>query len=444
MKCDLILEWLDDYFEGLLDAANQAKFEAHLSKCESCQMLVEDYKCMKEVMLDMPLMALPKDFNESLHHKLLIAAEELKAENLKTGKTNAHKTIQFPLNFKNVIRFVSLAAAIILVVATGTTLKDNLWWNSQNSEQASSDSVGENTLFGVAPPSTPEMARGQTDGSANTTMADQSLAKSMAPTTSSPIAPTPSVQPTPQMTAQPLESQNSRELIKSGEISLKVADFEKFYTSVEAVMNKTGGYIESSFSGLTPYYENDRVISSQLAGNIVLRVPSNQFTAIFETVKKMGVLQSSQHNIQDVTTQISDLNAALENLKVRETRLRELMKQGKNVTEIMQVERELGTVRTQIDQLESNLKLQKQQVSLSTIYINAQQSPEVGGQVKTLDSNLFERAKQALIKNINIAVNGAEILFIAFIAWLPVIIIMALAVFGFSKTHYYRKWRNKK
>lgn len=438
MKCDLIMEWLDDYFEGQLDAANQTKFEAHLSKCESCQMLVEDYKCMKEVMLDMPLMALPKDFNESLHTKLLVAAEELKAEK---AKKNSNKVIQFPLNFKNAIKFVSLAAAVLLVVATSVTLKDNLWWNTQNTEQTSSDSGGQNALFGVAPPGTPDMATGQTEGGVSNTMADQSLSKSMAPPTTPPVT---APQPTAQTSAQPMDAQSSRELIKSGEISLKVADFEKFYSSVEAIMNQTGGYVESSFSGLTPYYENGKMINSQLSGNIVLRVPSNQFTTIFETVKKMGVLQTSQHNIQDVTTQISDLNAALENLKVRETRLRELMKQGKTVTEIMEVERELGTVRTQIDQLASNLKLQKQQVSLSTIYINVQESPEVGGQVKTLDSNLFERAKQALIKNINIAVSAAEILFIAFIAWLPVIIIMALAVFGFSKTHYYRKWRNKK
>ncbi len=441
MKCDLIIEWLDDYFEGQLDVANQTKFEAHLSKCESCQMLVEDYKCMKEVMLDMPLMALPKDFNESLHTKLLVAAEELKAEKAKNEKNNSNKIIQFPLNFKNAIKFVSLAAAVLLVVATSVTLKDNLWWNTQNTEQASSDSGGQNALFGVAPPGTPDMTTGQTEGGVINTTADQALSKSMAPPTTPPVT---APQPTAQTSAQPMDNQSGRELIKSGEISLKVADFEKFYSSVEAIMNQTGGYVESSFSGLTPYYENGKMINSQLSGNIVLRVPSNQFTTLFETVKKMGVLQTSQHNIQDVTTQISDLNAALENLKVRETRLRELMKQGKTVTEIMEVERELGTVRTQIDQLASNLKLQKQQVSLSTLYINVQESPEVGGQVKTLDSNLFERAKQALIKNINIAVSGAEILFIAFIAWLPVIIIMLLAVFGFSKTHYYRKWRHKK
>ena len=68
--CDLIIEWLDDYLDGTLSEDHRATFEAHLKSCDTCQSLVLDLQSMKEVLSDMPLMALPTDFNETLHEKI--------------------------------------------------------------------------------------------------------------------------------------------------------------------------------------------------------------------------------------------------------------------------------------------------------------------------------------------------------------------------------------
>lgn len=444
MTCDLMMEWLDDYLDDQLDPQNRAKFEEHLAQCKECQALVEDLISMKEVMLGMPMMALPTDFNETLHEKLLVAAQELKFEE-KSNVNRNKKILQFPFNSKKTIQLVGAAAAIVIVVASGAQLKNSFWWNQTANDQATYEmaNTGNGELFGA-----PQDGSGAV---ADQAVGNEALAKTMAPpattasnTNADAAAVTAAPAPTGTPAAQDVNAMAGRDIIKTGNISIKVANFEKFYAAVQANMTLVGGYVESSYSGMTPYYDNNKVIGNQLTGSVVLRIPSKEFAAVFESVKKMGTVESSQSNIQDITMQLSDLKASIHNLVVRETRLQELMKMAKNVTEVMQVERELSAVRTQIDQLESSLKIQSNQVSLSTLYINVQESPEVGSEFQKIDGNLFERAKQALIKNINSGIRLFEMLFVAIVAWLPVIAIVGILALIIPKSKTYKKWRNRK
>lgn len=449
MTCDLIMEWLDDYLDNQLDEHNRITFEKHLSECETCQMLVEDLRSMKEVMQDMPLMALPTDFNETLHDKLLVAAEEVKA-----AQQQQKKIIAFPVKMKHFVKYAGAAAAVVVVAASAAQLNGSFWWNQNNQNEASYE-IANAGGPGEVPPATYNMAADQAAGDmAGGTDGSSTLAASApdtgqgAPQVMGKVA-APMSSPAPQEAAATDTSRmatafSGRDLIRSGDINLKVAKFEVFYQDIEKIMAEAGGYVESSYSGMTPYYEGTKLIGSQLTGSVVLRIPSQQFPMVFDRIKAMGEVQSSQQNIVDVTSQISDMKANLDNLKARETRLRELMKEAKNVTEVMTVERELGTVRTQIDQLEAGLKQQTQQVSLSTLYVNVQESPEVGSQFESIDGNLFERAKQALIKNINSGIRLFEMGFVALIAWLPVLMILGIAGFGITKTKSYKKWRQKK
>lgn len=438
MTCDLILDWIDDYFDDQLDAQNRAKFEQHLETCSDCKMLVEDFKSMKEVMFEMPLMAVPNGFNESLHEKLLVAAEEIKAEH--KSKT---KVIAFPVKMKKVFQYVGAAAAVVLVVASGLQLKDQFWWQQPVGEQASYQLKNAGGPAEVPPmamdtstsdtvmPETANMASESADvGGA----ADANLMK---------VAPSPSPQaPAVQPTTGTAEA--GRQLICSGDVTLEVGSYDTFYKAIEKLVVDAGGYIESSYSGKSPFYENNKLVGSQLSGSLVLRIPSDRFKPMFEQVKALGVLQSSQQNVQDVTTQITDMQANIQNLKVRETRLRELMQQAKNVTEVMAVEQELSNVRTQIDTIEAQLKQQTNLVSLSTLYVNVQEKPEIGGQFQKIDGNLFERAKQALIGNINRGVTLLEVVVIATVAWSPVLLVLIILVLMLTKTTYYKKWRQKK
>lgn len=432
MTCDLILEWLDDYFEDQLDEQNRAKFEQHIKTCSDCQMLIEDFRSMKEVMFEMPLMALPNDFNESLHEKLMLAAEEIKAE-----QKPSKKVIAFPVKMKKTFQYIGAAAAVVIIVASTIQLQDSLWWNQNNSNQ---------TAYELKNAGGPEELPPMTVDSSSS---DAVMPETVATTTFGATGgDTPNAEPAntgnPNPLAKSIGAESGRMLIRTGDVTLEVGNYDNFYKQIETLTLEAGGYIESSYSGKSPFYENNKLVGSQLSGSVVLRIPSDKFQGLFEKVKMLGIVQASQQNVQDVTTQITDMTAQVENLKVREARLRELMKQAKNVSEVMTVERELSNVRTQIDQIEGQLKQQKNQVSLSTLYVNVQERPEIGGQVEKLDGNLFERAKQAFIKNINKGIRWFEAGFVWFVAWSPVILILGILALGLTKKYYNKSGRQKK
>lgn len=434
--CDLIIEWLDDYLDGTLSEDHRATFEAHLKSCDACQSLVLDLQSMKEVLSDMPLMALPTDFNETLHEKLIIAAEELKQSSGNSEKANSSKKksnlVAFPV--KKWMPYAGLAAAFAIFIGAGSQLQNAFWWN-QSTEEAAYDlaSTMDRSMpqanANVAGAAAPEVA---TFGVAS----DGASAKTAE---SAPVSPT-----TDQSMSTYTDVSANRDLIRTGDISLKVGSIEQFTHEIQALIEAAGGYIESSFSAVSPYYVNNKEAGSQLGASIVLRVPSEQFIAVFDGVKKMGELTSSQQGVQDITAQLSDLKASLANLEVREKRLQALMNEAKNVTEVMAVERELSAVRTQIDQISGQLKLQTQQVSLSTLYISVQESPEIANQFKTLDGNLWQQAVSALIGNVNKAMILLERLFILVVAWFPAAIGALLVFLGLKQTKTYKKWRTKK
>lgn len=448
--CDLIIEWLDDYLDGTLSNENLLVFEAHLDGCENCQSLVTDLQSMREVLSEMPLVALPTDFNESLHQKLVMAAEEMKkastSDDHHKQSKKYNKLIPFPS--KRIMPYVGLAAAFAIFVGAGSQLQNALWWN-QGSEVASFDAAG--SMNRSIPESSANMAGAEAPVTATYDLSSEGASvASGGVNTDSGVA---NAKSAPQVTftdgssvqtSTPVLANSGRDLIRTGDISLKVGRIDQFTLDLQALIESAGGYIESSFTAVSPYYQNEKEAGTQLGASIVLRIPSDQFVAVFDGIKKMGELNSAQQGVQDITSQLSDLKASLSNLEVREKRLQALMNEAKNVTEVMAVEKELSAVRTQIDQIAGQIKLQSQQVSLSTLYISVQENPEIANQFKAIDGNLWQQAVSALVRNINKAVVMLEKVFVFAVSWFPAVVVAILGYLGIKQTKTYKNWRIKK
>lgn len=423
--CELILDWFDDYYEGTLEESNRLIFDSHLVSCDACKAMVADLTQMREVMLDMPLVSLPQDFNESLHEKLLVASEEIKND---LKKNNQSKII--PFSKKQVGPLIGLAAAF-MIIATGTSqLGKAVWWpNNQNElayDSAMSDAgaATESSSNQVAPEAKVAVVTGAVGTTSNDVVANYNLSQT-------------------QSVSKDNVSADQRSLVRTGQVNMTVGDLEAFTVSIQALIDNVGGYIENSTTGSSEYLQKDSQIGNQINSSFVLRVPATEFTAVFEGIKKLGRLESSQQNVVDITSIVVDLEASIENLETREKTLKSLMGTAKTVQEVMTVEKELSSTRLQIDQLSAQLKAQKSQVSYSTLYINVTQSAEVDNRLNGVDSNVLSIAYQGLIKNINFAIQGIEAMFIWLVSWSPAILILLITGFGLTKTKLYRKWRKR-
>jgi hypothetical protein len=150
-----------------------------------------------------------------------------------------------------------------------------------------------------------------------------------------------------------------QKLIKRGYLAFEVEDLAQTHQKISSEAKKLGGYIAQDAEAK----EYDRIVHS-----MSIRVPAAQFDA-FVTTLAAGVahFDEKQITVDDVTEQFVDLQARLKTKKELEARYLELLSQAKNVKDMLEIERELGTLRADIESMEGVFRVLKNQVAYATI-----------------------------------------------------------------------------
>ena len=156
----------------------------------------------------------------------------------------------------------------------------------------------------------------------------------------------------------------SRSIIRTGHVRLRVDDFETARSNLTALVESRGGYVSDSAKQV-----NDRDDAAWTSGRVVLRVPADNFSATMTAVEREGRVLESRTETQDVTDQVVDLQARLENLRAERDRLRTLYQQANDTEDVLAVERRLSEVQTEIERTEAQLQNLERRVAYSTITV---------------------------------------------------------------------------
>lgn len=153
-----------------------------------------------------------------------------------------------------------------------------------------------------------------------------------------------------------------RKLIKNGRIGFQTDDLGKTHQRVISLSKKYKAYIAS-----------DETIKryDQTEHNITVRIPADKFDNFLADVGE-GVKEFDykEINSQDVTAEYLDLQARIKTKKELESRYLQILQKANTVTDMLEVERQLGEVRGEIESMEGRLKYLKNQVSFSTLNIS--------------------------------------------------------------------------
>lgn len=163
---------------------------------------------------------------------------------------------------------------------------------------------------------------------------------------------------------------DDRKIIREGDITFESADIKETRSVILNVTKELNGYISKESS----YDYPDRTEQS-----LIIRVPADKFeillARISETAKK---IDSKNINTLDVTEEYIDAEARLKTKKELEERYRELLKQANKVEEVLSVEREIGTLRGEIESVEGRLRYLKDKVAFSTLTVTCYQKGKTG------------------------------------------------------------------
>jgi cell division protein FtsL len=171
------------------------------------------------------------------------------------------------------------------------------------------------------------------------------------------------VPPAPDQLAQ-LTTIEAAQIVKTGALSLEVADIDQSTTLAKAAVAGLGGTVsQSNRSGSGDY----------LTASITFRVPSARWDDTLTALHKLGSkILSEETNSTDVTSQVVDLDARLDNLKRTEAALQAIMDKAVLMADVLAVQDQLTQTQGQIEQLTAQRDHLTNQAAMSTLTVTFQ------------------------------------------------------------------------
>lgn len=155
--------------------------------------------------------------------------------------------------------------------------------------------------------------------------------------------------------------QEEQKIIKTARLAFETQDVEATHKRILQLASQYKGLVQSDNSGK----EYNRIYK-----NLIVRVPTENFQQFIDGISE-GVAYFDHKDIsrQDVSEEFIDLQARLKAKRILEERYLELLEKAKNVKEMLEIERELSTIREEIEAKQGRLQYLQNQVSMSTVNV---------------------------------------------------------------------------
>ena len=218
-----------------------------------------------------------------------------------------------------------------------------------------------------------------------------------------------------------------RMIIRTGDMSLVVADVMQARDEVAQLAVSLNGYVVSS-----------RIWGEEqeMRGQISIRVPDEQFEPALTKLRELAIrVESESTDSQDVTEEYIDLEARLKNAEATESQYLALLDRATEVEDILNIYNSLSRVRTEIEQIKGRMQYLERTTSMS--YISVRLEPEA-------TAAPLARAGWSMLEEFKSAIRGIVVFgqWLGTVAiWLIIFVPLWGAIIGII--YYWRRRRKK-
>lgn len=163
-----------------------------------------------------------------------------------------------------------------------------------------------------------------------------------------------------------------RMIVRTVTMTISVVDVQEAYRQVERIAIEQRGLI----AGSQIRQDGDRT-----TGTITVRVPADPTTYQATLERLRGIADrvlEEQSQAQDITEEFVDLESRLRNLQATEDTLRALLARAQRIEDILPIQRELTTVRGQIEQIQGRKQALERRADLATITLQLRERGALG------------------------------------------------------------------
>ncbi len=152
----------------------------------------------------------------------------------------------------------------------------------------------------------------------------------------------------------------SNSIVYSSSASVKVGEGElnsRFESLKTGLLNLGARVSDTSYSEF----------ESQKEYRLRIRISPNKFDEVNSLLKSAGTLEDFTQSSNDLNRQSRELDIRIENRNALLVRLRDLVNQSINVSQILEIERETSRIESELESLKAEKSYLDNQVELSTI-----------------------------------------------------------------------------
>jgi hypothetical protein len=154
----------------------------------------------------------------------------------------------------------------------------------------------------------------------------------------------------------------NRKLVRNATAELEVVSFDESVQKITSFAAEEKGYVSTTSS--------EKQANGKLRGEIVVKVLPDNLDRFLGKLREIGELKNQALTTEDVTKAYFDTESRLKNARLMEQRLIEILKtKSKDVADLLEVEKELGRVREEIETMQGELKFMDSQVAFATVTI---------------------------------------------------------------------------
>ena len=211
-----------------------------------------------------------------------------------------------------------------------------------------------------------------------------------------------------------------RELITTGNATLAVEDPFGAAEQIADLVEEAGGRVEA---------RDEQAATDDEPGSasMTLRIPADRVSATLDALDELGEVRDRHVETVDVTGTAQDLDARIEALRTSTDRLRELMADADQTSDLIEIEAELSTRQAELDSRVSERNRLSDEVAMSTLQVEivAESSPAAQAQPDGFLGGL-SAGWSALVITFNVVV----LVLGAITPWLALAAVVLLVVVG--------------
>ncbi|MGC4086948.1 MAG: DUF4349 domain-containing protein [Polyangiaceae bacterium] len=231
-----------------------------------------------------------------------------------------------------------------------------------------------------------------------------------------------------------VSEQRLRQVIQKAELSFEVASPSDALGRATHIAESLGGFVADSNSVASEH----SALTEQV--RLTLRVPVENFSKALRELRTLSAGGGSEQvSSDDVSEEWMDLDARLKTQRALETQFLEILKRAEKVEDALHVEREIATVRTEIERMEGRRRFLAREVALSTIQVSFnRQQPLISASWRAVRDSV----REAGATSVNVSAYSLMFALRTVSIMLPLALLFGLP--GLLSWKLYARWRRQR